>query len=169
MNQLGTLLFAVANFVILLVVLRKFLRTPVSEFFAKRHSDTHQYIENAHAKRLHVDAELQTLQARQQNLAQEFLAMRKQLETLSAHERELITKRADEQVEQISREAKLQVEQDALRIRQVLRHKILEQTFAEVTAELQKKSTEASQSLDAPLNFLGRQLKEPHAQVGGSV
>lgn len=169
MSQLSTLLFAVANFVILVVVLRKFLRAPVSEFFAQRHNNTHQYIESAHAKRLQVEAELKALQARQQNLAQEFLTMRKQLETLSAHERELITKRADEQVERISREAKLQVEQDSLRIRQVLRHKILEQTFAEVTAELQKKSAEASQSLDAPLNFLGRQLKEPHAHVGGSV
>lgn len=169
MSQLTTLLFSIANFVLLVVVLRKFLRVPVTEFFAKRHSDTHQYIESAHAKRLQVEDELKTLQARQQNLSQEFLAMRKQLETLSAHEREFITKRADEQVERVLREARLQVEQDSLRIAQVLRHKILEQAFAEVTTELQKKSAEATQSLDAPLNFLGRQLKEPHAQVGGNV
>lgn len=169
MNQLTTLLFSIANFFILVAVLRKFLRVPVSEFFSKRHNDTHQYIESAHAKRLQVEAELKTLQARQQNLAQEFLELRKQLETLSVHERELIKKRADLQVERISREAKLQIEQDSLRIAQVLRQKILEQAFAEVTAELQKKSVEASQSLDAPLNFLGRQLKEPRAQVGGNV
>ena len=169
MSQFSALFFSLLNFAILVFVLRKFLRAPVSEFFAKRHSDTHQYIEAAHSKRLQVEAELQALQTRQAKLDQEIAELRKQVETVSTHERTLIATRADEQLARISREAKLQVEQDALRFQNVLRAKILQQTFAQVETELQQKSAANSENVDASLSFLGRQLKEPLAQVGGNV
>lgn len=169
MSQFVILLFSIANFVILVALLRKFLRQPVGHFFATRSETTHQYIEAAHMKRAQAEAELQRLHMRQKNLGQEISELKRHLEQVSQHERELIVKRAGDQAERLSREAKLQVEQDRLRVQQTLRHKILEQTFSQVEAELQKNAAHENTSVDASLSFLHRQLKEPQAQVGGNA
>jgi F-type H+-transporting ATPase subunit b len=115
------LLYHAINFAVLIGVLVFLLRRPVRDYLSNRRDEVRRAIEEAHAVRTKAEAALAEYTQKLAGIDAELAAMRADIASAGARERDLMVGAAEQQAAKLIAEAKLVGEQEIRRARETLR------------------------------------------------
>ncbi len=115
------MLFRTLNFIVLLVILAKFLVKPIGDFLSSRREEILSKLEEAKRSKEAAEARYAELTQRLANRDEEFAEIRRNAEENAANLKERISSEAQEKAKRIEEKAKASIEQELKKAQETLK------------------------------------------------
>lgn len=145
----------IVNFVILLVLLNKFLIKPVGAFIEKRSANLERDLNEAEANRLKSEALLDDQKKQLQSSHQEAREIRQKAEEAMAAERDARLEQVRQEAQDMIQAARKEIDQDVQKAQQALMDKVAELSIA-VSEKVIQKNLNASDQASLIRDYLER-------------
>jgi len=138
-------IFQIVNFIILLAILFKFLRTPLKGYLEKRHNQVREELEKARELSAAADAAYKRAQVRLENLENEVKEIREQMLHEVAEEKTRLMEEAEKKAELMRAQAEQALNEEINQIKKRLKEEISIEALEMAEKLIQKTMTSEDQ------------------------
>jgi F-type H+-transporting ATPase subunit b len=138
-------IFQIVNFIILLAILFKFLRTPLKGYLEKRHNQVREELEKARELSAAADAAYKRAQDRLENLENEVKEIREQMLHEVAEEKTRLMEEAEKKAEQIRVQAQQGLYEEIAQIKKQLERNLSLEALTLAEKIIKERITEKDQ------------------------
>lgn len=136
---------AIINFSLLVYLLRRFGKQPLSEFLVNRRREMEQAMAEAAAAKQKAEAKYKEYTDRLQTLDQELEKLRSDIERAAQEDKQRIVAEAEETARRLRRETESLIDQHARALRDAMRHEMVDAAVAAAEKLLRVELTDADQ------------------------